>query len=69
MGGSGVEDGDGQAFFVVEPGVELEVSVLKSLRIGAGGSYLYTTELDLPNTSPNLLRNFMGRMTISVGLY
>lgn len=60
---------DGQAFFVVEPGVELEVSVLKALRIGAGGSYLCTTELDLPNTSPNLLRNFMGRMTISVGLY
>lgn len=60
---------DGQAFFVVEPGVELEVSVVGALRIGVGGSYLYTSELDLPNTSPNLLRNFMARMTISVGQF
>ncbi len=60
---------DGQAFFVLEPGLELEVNVLRALRVGAGGSYLYTTDLDLPNTSPDLLRNFMARMTISVGLY
>ncbi|MEO8590879.1 MAG: hypothetical protein ABI432_15995 [Flavobacteriales bacterium] len=60
---------EGQAFFVVEGGLELEVSVVRSLRIGVGGSYLYASDLELPNTAPDALRNFMARMSVTVGKF
>jgi hypothetical protein len=58
---------DGQAFFVVEPGLELEVSVVNPVRIGVGGSYLWTGDLALPNTSADALRNVLARFTVKVG--
>lgn len=58
---------DGQAFFVVEPGLELEITVVEAFRIGLGGSYLWTSDLDLPLTSPDALRNYTARMTVKLG--
>ncbi len=60
---------DGQAFFVFEPGVEVEVSVVKALRISLGGSYLFTSELSLPATAPDALRSAMARMTLKFGQF
>ncbi|MCC7502517.1 MAG: hypothetical protein IT229_08300, partial [Flavobacteriales bacterium] len=60
---------DGQAFFVLEPGLEVEVSVVKALRISLGGSYLYTSDLSLPATSPDALRSAMARMTLKFGQF
>lgn len=54
----------GQAFFALEPGLELEVTVVRQLRIGIGASYLYTSDLDLPQTSPDALRTIMYRLTL-----
>jgi hypothetical protein len=58
---------DGQAFFAFEPGLEVEVSVVNALRIGFGGSYLYTSDITLPETPVDVLRTPMARMTIKVG--
>ncbi|MBL7982426.1 MAG: hypothetical protein JNL52_11535 [Flavobacteriales bacterium] len=60
---------DGQAFFALEPGLELELSVVSALRIGIGGSFLYTSDLDLPATSTDVLRTAMGRMTLKFGAF
>lgn len=58
---------DGQAFFVVEPGLELEITVVEAFRIGLGGSYIWTSDLDLPYTSADALRNYTARMTVKLG--
>lgn len=58
---------DGQAFFVLEPGLELELSVVPAFRVGFGGSYLWTSDLALPFTAPDALRNYTARMTLKVG--
>ena len=41
---------DSQAFFVVEPGVELEMNMLKFMRLAIGVSYRYTSDMDLTYT-------------------
>lgn len=58
---------DGQAFFALEPGLELEVSIVRGLRIGMGGSYLYTSDITLPETPRDVLRTPMARLTIKLG--
>jgi len=34
-------------FFVIEPGIEIDINMLKFMRISLGGSYRYTTDVDL----------------------
>lgn len=55
---------DDDAFFVIEPGVRVEVNLLKFMRLNAGVSYHYTSGLDMINTPGDLMNNF----TASVGL-
>ena len=50
---------DGQAFVAVEPGLELEVTVVEAFRVGFGASYLWTSDLELPYTAPDALRNYI----------
>lgn len=38
---------DSEAFFVIEPGVELEVNVVKFMRIALGAKYRYTSDVSL----------------------
>lgn len=38
---------DSDAFFVVEPGIELELNLVKFMRIALTGSYRYTSNIDL----------------------
>ena len=55
---------DWDAFFVVEPGVMVELNLLKFMRFDAGVSYRYTPDLDLVNTKSNLINSF----NVNVGL-
>lgn len=59
----------GQAFFVLEPGVELELSLVRILRVGIGASYRYTSDIDLPATPVDALRGFNTSFTIKVGRF
>ncbi len=56
---------DGQGYVIIEPGLELEVSIIRSLRVSAGGSYIFTSELDLPYTPGDALRNFTARLSLT----
>lgn len=60
---------DMQAFFVVEPGVELEMNLIPLVRLGVGASYRYTTDIDLPETSSDALRGFNAGVSIKVGRF
>ncbi|MBN1183062.1 MAG: hypothetical protein JXB49_12285 [Bacteroidales bacterium] len=62
-----VEDAD--AFFVVEPGVELELNMLKYFRLCFGGYYRYTTPIDIVNTSEGPLNGFSGGITLKFGKF
>lgn len=59
----------GQAFFLLEPGVELELSLVRILRVGIGASYRYTSDIDLPATPADALRGFNTSFTIKVGRF
>jgi len=58
-----------QAFFVLEPGVELEMNLIRLVRFGVGASYRYTTDITLPGTPSDALRGLNAGFTIKVGKF
>jgi len=56
-------------FFVVEPGVTVEVNVVKFLVLGVGATYRYTSHLDLPGTSRTALNGLGAGVTAKVGRF
>lgn len=61
--------GRGEAFFVVEPGVELELSLVRMVRVAIGASYRHTTDIDLPATPADALRGMNATFTVKVGQF
>jgi len=57
------------AFFVVEPGVEVEVNIVKCFRLAFAVSYRYTDKINLPNTDSNVLNGFNYGMTFKFGKF
>ena len=64
-----VPDYTGDAYFALEPGVELEINVVRFMRINIGASYLYTSDVRLPEVDPNFMRGFLGTFTIKFGSF
>ncbi len=60
---------DVQAFFVVEPGVDLEINMVKLVRLGLGASYRYTSDVTLPATSKDALNGFNATFSVKVGVF
>jgi hypothetical protein len=60
---------DAQAFFVIEPGVELELNLIPLVRLGVGASYRYTSDITLPGTPSDALRGINAGITIKVGKF
>ncbi|MBL7963985.1 MAG: hypothetical protein JNM31_09075 [Flavobacteriales bacterium] len=58
---------EGQAFFAFEPGLDVEITIVRGFRIAVGGSYLYTSDLSLPQTAPDVLRTASARLSLKVG--
>ncbi|MEI7499026.1 MAG: hypothetical protein WCK84_01150 [Bacteroidota bacterium] len=57
------------SFFVVEPGVMIELNLLKFMRLDAGISYRYTPDLNLVNTSSGLINNFNANLSLKFGKF
>lgn len=55
---------DNSAFFVLEPGLELEVNIVRFMRITAGASYRYTNGMSLLDTPSSAFN----ALTLSVSL-
>ena len=67
---------DSQAFFVIEPGVELELNIVNFMRIAAGAKYRYTSDVELnyfdsglPIVDKGDLRGFSTHITLKFGKF
>lgn len=60
---------DSDAFFVLEPGIELEFNLTHFLRLGLAATYRYTTDLELYNTDPEVLDGFNFGMSFKFGKF
>lgn len=58
-----------QAFFVVEPGIDLELNLIPLVRLGLGASYRFTSDLDLPGTPKDALHGFNAGINVKVGRF
>ena len=60
---------DTDAYFVLEPGIDLEFNLVKLVKLGLGASYRYTSDITLPETAKDALRGFSANMSIKVGVF
>jgi hypothetical protein len=67
---------DTKSFFILEPGIELEINVLKFFRLAMGGYYRYTSNINLRyDNSTDLiakagfLRGFSAGVTLKLGKF
>ena len=59
----------GESFFVLEPGVKLELNVIKKMRVGLGISYRYSPEHNRQVTSPDVINQFTARLSVRFGKF
>lgn len=74
--GSGNNTVDSKSFFILEPGIELEINVLKFFRLAIGGYYRLTNNINLryDNSTeliakPDFLRGFSAGVTLKLGKF
>jgi hypothetical protein len=60
---------DADAFFVLEPGLELELNITQIFRLAIGGSYRYTSNVSLIDHEADVLRGFNGYFTLKFGKF
>ena len=60
---------DASAFFVIEPGLEIEFNMVKFMRVALGGYYRYTSNLSLADTESDVLNGFTFGMTLKFGKF
>ncbi len=62
---------DWDAFFVVQPGVRVELNIVKFFRIGIGASYRYTPNLELPldKTNDLTINQFNATLSLKFGKF
>lgn len=60
---------DSDAFFVIEPGVEVEINLINHFRIAFGVSYRHTEDLKLINTNTDVLNGFNYGMSLKFGKF
>ncbi len=61
--------GETTAFFVVEPGLEVEVNITRFFKIGIGASYRLVRESDLSTVSNDDLSGFSGGLSLKFGKF
>lgn len=57
------------AFFIAEPGIELECNVSRWMRLGLGASYRFTTTVDQSYFSSNPLNSFTAGFSMKFGKF
>lgn len=60
---------DYDAFFVIEPAVELEFNLARFFRVAAAVSYRHTSEIQLAQTEKDALRGFNYGLTFKLGKF
>ena len=60
---------DNDSFFVLEPGVEIELNVVRFMRIAAGIKYRWAPNLDLVDTQSDPFNGFTSCITFKFGKF
>ena len=60
---------DASAFFVAEPGLELEFNLVRFMRVALCASYRYTTDLQMEDVPMDALRGFNYGITFKFGSF
>jgi hypothetical protein len=60
---------DYDAFFVIEPEVEIELNVVKFFRVAFGASYRYTSDIHMAKVPKDLMNGFNGSVTFKFGKF
>jgi hypothetical protein len=60
---------DSDAFFVIEPGIEIEFNIVRFMRLAVGASYRHTSNVRLNNTDGDVLRGFNGGFSLKFGKF
>lgn len=60
---------DDEIFFVLEPSAMLEINFTKNLRVSLGGSYRFTDDIKLIETSKNALEGFNFQFSVKLGRF
>lgn len=60
---------ENSAFFVVEPGIEVEINLTRFFKIGIGASYRLIRESDLETVSNSDLSGFSGGLSLKFGKF
>lgn len=60
---------ENSAFFIVEPGLELEFNMTRYFRVGAGATYRHVGGTELVNISDDDLRGFTGILSFRFGRF
>jgi hypothetical protein len=60
---------DSDPFFIVEPGIELEVNLLRFMRVAAGASYHWSPNLNLISTPSNPFNGLTASIALKFGKF
>lgn len=60
---------DATSFVIIEPGVDVELNIVKFFRLGLGASYRYTSEINLYDTSPGVLNGLSYYISLKFGKF
>ncbi len=60
---------DSDAYFLLEPGLEVELNLIRFMRLAVGGTYRFTSDLDMVNTSSGMLRGLNWHFTLKFGSF
>ncbi|HSG67419.1 MAG TPA: hypothetical protein VK994_01835 [Bacteroidales bacterium] len=60
---------DSDAYFVFEPGLEIELNLIKFMRFAVGGSYRFTSDISMIESSPKMLHGFNGHFALKFGWF
>lgn len=60
---------DWDSFFVVEPGVEVELNIVKFFRVAFGASYRLTSNLHISEIPKDMMNGFSGNVTLKFGKF
>lgn len=60
---------DTDAYFVLEPGLEVELNLTRFMRFGAGAAYRITSGINLPDTEGDVLDGFSGFFSLKFGKF
>jgi hypothetical protein len=63
------EDSSTDAYFIIEPGAELEFNLTRNMRMSLTCTYRFTTDILIQNVSPDILKGFSYGLAMKFGKF